>query len=240
MDSGKEDEAEPRMGTPSDSGTRTHRALGVASRARLLEALRSSPEGLTLDRAAASAGLHPNTVRFHLQRLVEAGLAAREPEPRSGPGRPRTRYLAAPETLAADAAGYRLLARVLAGGIAAAAGDPAAAGEAAGRAWGVEMVGGRTGPEPATADEAVARVVELLASMGFDPEAVRDGDRVRVLLHRCPFGDLARERQDVVCSSHLGIMRGALRAMGAPVRATRLRAFVAPGLCVADLARARR
>jgi predicted ArsR family transcriptional regulator len=34
-------------------------------------------------------GLHENSVRFHLDRLVEEGAATREAERRAGGGRPR-------------------------------------------------------------------------------------------------------------------------------------------------------
>ena len=53
-------------------------------------------------------------------------------------------------------------------------------------------------------------------------------------MHRCPFRDLAEEHGDVVCSVHLGLIRGAL-AVGAPVTATRLEPFVEPSLCRARL-----
>ena len=41
---------------------------------------------------ADRAGLHPNTARFHLDALVKAGLAMREPQPRDTPGRPNIAY----------------------------------------------------------------------------------------------------------------------------------------------------
>jgi len=39
----------------------------------------------------------------------------------------------------------------------------------------------------------------------------------------------------VICSLHLGLMRGALERMRAPVTADRLDPFVEPSLCVARL-----
>jgi len=39
----------------------------------------------------------------------------------------------------------------------------------------------------------------------------------------------------VICSLHLGLMRGALARMRAPVGADRLDPFVEPSLCVAQL-----
>ena len=43
---------------------------------------------------ADRAGLHPNTARFHLDALVDAGLAARAPKERTTPGRPSMAYRA--------------------------------------------------------------------------------------------------------------------------------------------------
>ena len=77
-------------------------------------------------------------------------------------------------------------------------------------------------------------VVELLDAAGFAPEApVADGRPIR--LHHCPFGTLARDHGEVVCGVHLGLMRGALRELGAPFDALRLEPFVEPSLCLAHL-----
>jgi predicted ArsR family transcriptional regulator len=46
---------------------------------------------------------------------------------------------------------------------------------------------------------------------------------------------VAQHHQDVICSLHLGLMRGALARMRAPVTADRLDPFVEPTLCVARL-----
>jgi predicted ArsR family transcriptional regulator len=53
----------------------------------------------------------------------------------------------------------------------------------------------------------------------------------------CPFLELARAHQDVICPIHLGLMRGALAELGVRTRATKLEPFVQPDLCVARLAR---
>ena len=54
----------------------------------------------------------------------------------------------------------------------------------------------------------------------------------------CPFLELARRHEEVVCPIHLGLMRGALSELGARTTATKLEPFVRPELCVAHLARA--
>ena len=77
----------PRMGNDA------LQMLG-GSRRRVLGALREARHALDVQDAAGRVALHPNTVRFHLDGLVEAGLAAREAEDRTRPGRPRTMYAA--------------------------------------------------------------------------------------------------------------------------------------------------
>src|SRR5215469_12902963 len=109
-------------------------ALGH-TRADVLDMLRAAGHPLGVREVAQRTGLHQNTARFHLEALVEAGLATRETENRDTPGRPRVSYQAT-----ADAAGgrrrYRLLSEMLAGLIAGTMPAPSAAAEAAGREWG--------------------------------------------------------------------------------------------------------
>jgi predicted ArsR family transcriptional regulator len=62
------------------------------SRARALDLLRAAGGPLGVQDAAEQAGLHANTARFHLDALVDADLAAREPLPRESPGRPSMVY----------------------------------------------------------------------------------------------------------------------------------------------------
>ena len=65
------------------------------SRADVLDMLRAADGPLGVREVAQRMGLHPNTARFHLEALTEAGLAVRETEDRETPGRPRIGYRAA-------------------------------------------------------------------------------------------------------------------------------------------------
>ena len=125
---------------------------------------------LAVNDIATRVGLHPNTARFHLDRLVEQGLAERH-------------------------APFRRV----------------------------------------DAASATQQLVETLDDFGFAPEAVTTGRGRQVLLHRCPFRDTAEEHRDVVCAVHLGLMRGMLAELDAPVDAKRLDPFAAPNLCVTRL-----
>ena len=84
------------------------------------------------------------------------------------------------------------------------------------------------------ADDAIRRLIGMLDDAGFDPEPTADMT-APIRLRRCPFEALAHEHQTVVCGVHLGLMRGALRAMGAPLDAVRLQPFVEPDVCLAHL-----
>src|SRR3954447_10425540 len=94
-----------------------HRALADERRAALVEALRESPDGLDVHDLAAGAGIHPNTARWHLGVLGNAGLVESQPGPSGALGRPRTVYRATAEATAGGRDEYRLLARLLTGSL---------------------------------------------------------------------------------------------------------------------------
>ncbi|WP_330342044.1 helix-turn-helix domain-containing protein [Streptomyces sp. NBC_00557] len=64
-------------------------SAGGESRTRVLDVLRAAPDGAGVRDIAEQTGLHPNTVRFHLDALVKEGLAESRTEGRGRPGRPR-------------------------------------------------------------------------------------------------------------------------------------------------------
>ncbi len=70
-----------------------YRALASASRVTLLDALQQR-DGMTITELAEISGLHANTAREHLGRLIEAGFVTCEPEERHTRGRPRMLYRA--------------------------------------------------------------------------------------------------------------------------------------------------
>jgi len=213
--------------------------LSSISRAAVLELLRSRAEPLGVVEVAEHVGLHQNTVRSHLDLLVESGFAIRRSEPPSRPGRPRVVY----EATAAPGGenDYRLLAEILAHHLAAQE-RPGLAAMNAGQSWATSRWRHPAGEEDESTattrlseDDAIAAVVKMLGDTGFAPQLSADGTSLN--LHRCPFRDLAVKQQDVVCGAHLGIIQGALAELGDMVSATRLLPFVTPGLCVATLAR---
>ncbi|MFF2623130.1 helix-turn-helix transcriptional regulator [Oerskovia jenensis] len=124
----------------------TRRAVRPArlSKARLavLDVLASQPEPCSVASVATALGQHTNTVREHLEGLVEAGLATSQSAPAHGRGRPARLYVAVTETpTTAGAAEYAGLASALAAQIARSSVDPVGDALAAGRAWGADLVG---------------------------------------------------------------------------------------------------
>jgi predicted ArsR family transcriptional regulator len=214
----------------------TYRALADPSRRHLLRMLDDAGEALDVDMLSARIGLHPNTVRVHLELLRHAGMVTRSAEPRSRPGRPKMLYRSAPRrTRSPGAEGYQFLADVLAGCMQVHLPDPGAVAEEAGRVWGRYMV---ERPEPfaphATSD-VVGQMVTALAQLGFAPEETESGGRILVRLHDCPFREVARNRSEVVCAIHLGILQGMAEELGGSVTVEGLQPFVEPSLCIATL-----
>jgi predicted ArsR family transcriptional regulator len=206
------------------------------SRAHVLDLLRAAGSPVGVRDIADQAGLHPNTARFHLDALVDAGLAARAPKERTTPGRPSMAYRAVAGGETMGRRRYRLLAEMLTSLIAGMLPKPGEAAGEAGREWGRYL----TEPPPPyqrlDAGEAVERLTATMAEIGFAPEAVTDGTQYQLRLRQCPFREVAENHQDVVCQLHLGLMQGALAQMRAPVTADRLQPFAEPSLCIAYLA----
>lgn len=163
-------------------------------------------------------GLHVNTVRFHLTQLMRARLVREDQADPSGPGRPRMVYSRAADTVGEPKGGYQLLAEILAGHLAATSPEPSTAAIAAGQEWGRHLTERPAPFTHLTAEQATERIMTILDELGFAPE--QEGSRV--LLHACPFQTVADHRPEIVCSLHLGLMRGALTEMGAPLEVTDL------------------
>jgi predicted ArsR family transcriptional regulator len=209
-----------------------------SGRLRVLELLRRADGHLGISELATRSALHPNTVRFHVDRLLTDGLVTRAVEQRSRPGRPRLTFTAVPEhELKRDQRNYRVLADMLAGFIAGTSPDAPARSVALGESWGRQLARRPLPDEPVTEEQSVTDLLRVLDDIGFAPRLTEDDDQLQVLLRHCPFREVASAHREVVCSLHLGLMQGVLAAQHAPVEATQLEPFVEPSLCVAHLSR---
>lgn len=232
------------------------------SRGRVLEVLRAAGRPMGVREVAERVGLHQNTARFHLDGLVDAGLAERRAEERSEPGRPRMVYASTATDVPSGQRSYRLLAEMLTSLVADAVPEPETAAEAAGEAWGRYLAERPAPSQRVDVDEGMRRLLSVLADMGFAPDRVRDAEapahdphrpesnpamstdagspaskaETLIPLRHCPFREVAEQHREVVCSLHLGLMRGVLAEVRAPLKADRLEPFVEPSLCLAYLA----
>ena len=188
------------------------RVLGDNTRYAIYLELARSPRPLVTAEIAEVLGLHPNTVRPHLDRMREVGLLEVTSGGRGEVGRPQHRY-----TLAADAPSLGLepptmpvLARMVlavAQRLGASPADAVAVGEDEGRS------------RAARYDDAPSALEALVADLdrlGFDPLVAEGGDddTAVVAFANCPFGDLARAHPDLVCGLHRGLVAGFVAHMG--------------------------
>jgi predicted ArsR family transcriptional regulator len=188
--------------------------------------LREGGEARSLGQLAEATGLHPNTLRGHLDELVAAGAVRRTRAPAEGRGRPAWLYVAdGPD--AAPGNEYAGLAAALAIGLERTSQEPRRAAEEAGREWGRSLatqVGGDT--------DGAYRVRRVLERMGFAPQ---DGSSGSIRLTRCPLLQTARAHPEVVCGVHLGIVQGVLAESGSDDSGARLLPFAEPGACLLSL-----
>jgi len=195
---------------------------GERQRDSILEALRSAPEGLDTNQLAQGLALHPNTIRWHLGRLTDAGLVQATPERRHGRGRPSIVHRLTGDGIAHGRDEYRLLAMMLTDIVAADGAGEARAYEAGVR-WGRHL----------QQAEPSASLAQLLDQEGFAAE--QHGAELE--MRRCPFYALAEDSPQVICTLHHGIIDGALAEAGSDQTVDRLTPFVEPGLCIAHLSR---
>lgn len=202
----------------------------------MLRLVQAAEEPLSIAQIADELGVHPNTVRFHLDTLVEEGRVEHTEPDHKGRGRPALMFRAIRQMDRGGTRRFRLLAEILTIGLAADS-DPSGKALAAGRAWGKRMRALDHPAESADADESTDQLVDMLDELGFQPEQLEPdaaGEKQLGLRH-CPFLELAETSTDVVCPIHLGLMQGALEAWEAPVTVDRLDSFAQPDLCVAHL-----
>ena len=206
-----------------------------ARRLHVLRLLRASKEPRSIASVADELGVHPNTVRFHVDSLARAGLVEQVLGDSVGRGRPPTLFRASRRMDPTGPTNYRLLADILTGYVAASP-DAATIATQLGRSMSPALVASPPAHRAPSQTRAVTDLTAFLAELGFSPEPV-DGRRAREIpLRHCPFQTLAEQHREVICSVHLGVMQGALAAIRAPVAVDRLDPFVEPDLCVAHLA----
>ncbi|NNG20428.1 transcriptional regulator [Naumannella sp. ID2617S] len=149
---------------------------------------------VTVRQVSASSGQHANTVREHLDALVDAGMVERSRKSPNGRGRPAICYRALPNATALHSTReYASLVDALAAHLSRRSADPVAESIEVGRTWGDQF-------------DADADATQTLHELGFEPSST-DEEEGAVRLLTCPLLASARRSPEVVCNVHLGLLR---------------------------------
>jgi predicted ArsR family transcriptional regulator len=206
------------------------RAIAVLAdpvRRRLYEYVASCAEPVGREQAATGAEVPVHTARFHLERLVDAGLlevSSRRISGRRGPGagRPNRLYRRAAGDVAVSVPPREY---DLVGGVLAAAVERSLGGAPLERALAEEAraAGRRDGAAAAATPAAddLDRTAGALAGRGFEPHRAEDGLELR----NCPFDALAQQLTALVCGVNLDYVSGVVEGAGC----RRARATLDPG-----------
>lgn len=197
------------------------------ARSAVLATVREEDRWCAVKELSERVGQHTNTVREHLDALVEAGLVRKELAKPRGRGRPALMYRAVSQAdggatpLAAAAALAGQLVQLPQGGELAAA---------AGRAWAQTIAN-----DAAAVGTAPPGVVEASRALGFDPQPVT---RDHLVFRACPLLAAARSNPAIFCAMHAGLIGGLAEASGGRAGDIEL-SPLGRGGCVLEITRAR-
>jgi len=200
------------------------KTLGDNTRYAIYLELARSPRPVTTAEISDTLGLHPNTVRPHLDRMREVGLVTVSVGARGEVGRPQHRYAIAPDapSLGLEPPTAPILASMVlsvARRLGASAADAEQVGFDEGRRRALPF---------ADAPSTLEALVADLDRLGFDP-IVTDGPPVDdagaaidelddvsavVAFAHCPFAEAAAQNPELVCGLHHGLVAGFVAQMG--------------------------
>ena len=194
----------------------SYRTLASFSRIQLLHFLQQRGT-MTVGDLAEAAGLHHNTTREHLQRLIGDGYVTCSPEIKDAKGRPRILYSVSAGPDESDGP------------------VRATKAEAAERHGDLVRLMLRV---EAVIHSPLQRQLDALDDhlddSGFDAKLDADGEHVH--LHDCPYIDMVKLHPEV-CRVHFGLLKGLLEVAQGPLSADALHPLVEPNTCTLDLHR---
>jgi predicted ArsR family transcriptional regulator len=205
-------------GAMAGDGTSTigYSAISSYSRVEILHRIQEQPH-TTIGDLVAATSLHPNTVREHVQRLIDGGYVVAATEHRTTRGRPKVLYTAATGGSVSSPVQRRKVE------------------EAAHRGDLMRRV--LPSDEPSHLDpdalHQVDAVVEHLVESGFDP--LVDETRLTIDLSPCAHAEAQAAHRPVLCSVHLGLMQGVLAEAGGPLSVEGMLPSCDPTQCVVQL-----
>lgn len=210
--------------------------LAEPARRRLYQYVVREPSPVSREQAAGAVGIPVHSVKFHLDKLVAAGLLEveyRRLTGRTGPGagRPAKLYRRSSRDVAVSVPPrrYDLAGEVLAEAVDRAVRDGVPVDEAVRRVAGEVGRELATGAEPSGRDD-LTRTSDVLGRHGYEPRVVDE----ELCLTNCPFDRLATDHTALVCGLNLALVDGVLGGLDA----TTLRARLAPqqGFCCVKVA----
>ncbi len=200
------------------------KALGEETRFSIYREIASAGHPLTVKDLVARFGMHHSAIRIHLNKLEDARLIVSQKQHNPGTvGRPQLAFLLHPETLSITlpTRNYEFLSDLTMSLLQSGGGADSA--EGFGYTWGgayVQKVDhGWDAPVPF--DLSVDILIEVLNSLGTSIEKSPTAGPAACILeqHNCPFLEVARRHQPLVCTLLRGVARGILEALtGAEVR----------------------
>lgn len=160
-----------RMQWTSGFDGTTGRSEHGGRRTHVIQLLRDNKEPLSVADVAAKVGIHINTARFHLESLVDAGLADRAAQSRTTPGRPKVLYVGTlPNQTHERAQAYRLLADALTTAVARNIPNATKVMYDLGLTWGRYLTDTPSDDMDLTEDEIMAQLLAKLDALWFAPE----------------------------------------------------------------------
>lgn len=197
----------------------SYSAISSSSRVEILHLLQTTPQRTIADLVDAT-GLHANTVREHLQRLLDDGCIVSETEKRQMRGRPRVLYSAAD---GADASSPVQRRKVQ---------------ESAERGDLLRRILPTDGEDLSPVEQhQLDAIVDQLLDAGFDP--VVDEQKLTIDLTPCAHAEAQAGHRDMLCSVHLSLMQGVLTEARGPLAIEGMRPACDPRECVVQLLRTR-
>ena len=190
---------------PKDEATELLESVASAPRRAVLDLVSRMPS--SVPEIARRVGLEPISVRFHLKKMLEAGLIE-EVKQRGGVGRPRSLYRASKKRfeVAFPPRSYMQLADLLLRALTASSGHDQVARDVrkAGKKLGSELgrdLRMRTGISRWDGVSLKKHLVEgLLEDFGTQPETVRFSKKsIQYRVNNCPFKELALRYPRIVC-----------------------------------------
>ena len=207
-------------------------ALADPVRRALYRHVSGQPTAVSREQVSTACEVPLHSVKFHLDRLVDAGLLEvefRRLSGRTGPGAGRPSKLYRRSTrqvsISLPERRYDLVGEILAVAVDRSARDAAPVADVAAAV--AAETGRRIGADQPTGsqDAGLGDVCRVLARCGFEPRQVAG----ELCLTNCPFDRLATAHPDLVCGLNLALVGGILTAVPAPGLLARL--APAPGSC---------